>query len=98
MIASYVLIAYAGVALGFLAHAIQITLVRARSRRRERLFAVEERLLLGIVALVASVGWPLLLPMQVIGRAQSVYLKRGRRAWRERAQWRRPTAILGRAG
>ncbi|MBW3629154.1 MAG: hypothetical protein KY464_07640 [Gemmatimonadetes bacterium] len=98
MSTSYVMTAYAAVALAFWMHAAQMMLLRARSRRRERLFALEERLLLAAVALAASLAWPLLLPVQLIARAEAVYVRRGRHAWRERGHWRRPMAVLGRAG
>ena len=97
MSTSYVVAAYAVVALVFWGHAIQSMLMRARSRRRERLFAVGERLTLAGFALVASLGWPLLLPIQLMARAQMVSSRRGRRWWRERAHWRRTAALLGRA-
>lgn len=65
---SYFIQAYAALSLGFWFH----TLYRmaTSTRGRERLFGVEERIILGIVALATSAGWIVLLPIYGLGRLQ----------------------------
>ena len=87
--------AYAALTLAFWVQALHGLRVRGRSRRRERLFGVGERLLIAIVSLLASAAWPLLLPIKLVGWAQLAYERRGRGMWRERGPWRRQRAIAG---
>jgi hypothetical protein len=86
--------AYAALALGFWVHALRGLSARERSRGRDRLFGLEERILIGMYALVASAAWLLLLPIYLVGWAQLAYERRGK--WSQLAQWRRPRAIAGR--
>ena len=50
MTAMWLVSAYVALTLGFWIHALRGMSIRARSRRRERLFGMEERVLIAIVA------------------------------------------------
>ena len=67
---TWIVVAYGAVAAGFWVHALA-RLVGAG--RREPLFGLGERLLLGIVALLTSALWAGLLPVYAAGRAQRLY-------------------------
>jgi len=88
-------IAYAALTLGFWLHALYDVRVRRRSRRRERLLGVEERVLIAIVALLVSAAWPLLLPIKMGGRARLALERRGRVLRCQLAHWRRPRVVAG---
>ena len=67
---SSILLGYAAVTGVFWVHA----LARLAGReRREPLFGLGERLLLGVVALLTSALWAGLLPVYAAGRAQQLY-------------------------
>jgi hypothetical protein len=82
-----ILWAYAALTLGFWIH----TLYRMATtgRRRERLFGFEVRVLLGLVALVTSAGWILLLPIYGLGRLQVAAERRGQHTLEQLSRWRR---------
>ena len=84
----YFLSAYLALTLAFWVHALRGISARRGKRRRERLFGVEERVLIAIVALVASAAWIVLLPMAGAARAFHFYERRGMA--RMMGQWRTP--------
>jgi hypothetical protein len=73
----YLLSAYVALTLAFWAHALRGLRAHDRSRRRQRLFGVEERVLIALVALLASSAWIVLLPMAGAARAFHLYERRG---------------------
>jgi hypothetical protein len=91
---SYFIWAYAALTLGFWAH----TLYRMATtgRRRERLFGLEERILLAIVALFTSSAWILLLPVYGLGRLQVAAERHTRGALSQLGQWRNAQTLTSR--
>ena len=92
------LTAYAGLTLAFWIHTLHVMRVRGRSSRPERLWGWEERILIAIVALVASSAWVLLVPIHVIGMAQLAYQRRPRPMGSLLGPWRRARTIASRPG
>ena len=91
----YFLSAYLALTLAFWAHAMRGLGAHERSRRRERLFGLEERILIAVVALLASSAWIVLLPLAGAARAFHFYERRGMA--RLMGQWRAPRVSPGRA-
>ena len=91
----YFLSVYVALTLAFWAHALRGLRSRGRARRSERLFGVEDRFLIAMVALVASAAWIVLLPMAGAARAFHLYERRGMA--RLMGQWRAPRVTPGRA-
>src|SRR5687768_9808990 len=89
----YLLSAYAALTLVFWAHALRGISSHDRSRRRRRLFGLEERVLIALVALVASAGWIVLLPLAGVARVLHFYERRGMA--RLMGQWRGPRGVAG---
>jgi hypothetical protein len=91
---NYFIWAYAVLTLGFWIH----TLYRMATtgRRRERLFGLEERILLAIVALATSSAWILLLPIYGLGRLQVAAEQRTRGTLSQLSQWRSASNLTSR--
>ena len=90
MSTTYLLFAYAALTLAFWAHALRGLRAYERARPRERLFGLEQRILIAAVALVASAGWIVLLPIAAAGRAHLAFERHARPLVSRAAHWRGP--------
>ena len=90
MITTYFLFAYATLALAFFVHALHGLWVHDRMRRRARLLGLEEHILVTAVALLASAGWALLLPIAAAGRTRLAYERSVRPVLSRMVHWRGP--------
>ena len=90
MSTTYLLSVYAALTLVFWGHALLGLRAHDRARRHRPLLGLEERILVVVVALLASAGWIVLLPIAAVGRTRLAYERHARPLLGRVASWRGP--------